>query len=331
MIIKRLIKSGSATLLTLSFLLGGTFAFAESEEPLSVGVNVWVGWMPWWIVDEKDMLKKHGANAELRFFGVQSDSMTALAAGHIDANSLATNDVLSVNASGVPTSIINLTNESAGADMLITRGVEKFEDLKGKQIGVEIGGVSHFFLAKLLDENGMSQDDVQLRNMTAANAGSAFLSGSIDAVVTWEPHATKAVEGGGEILGSSKDTPNAVVDVLAVRNSVLEDRREDLGKVLAAWFDALEFVETNPEEAFSIMAEASDVSVEQMKAMWSGVRMYDRDDVVRIMGTPGDPGLYYETVSDMSEFMIGQELIPKPVAASDVIDASFVRDGMGSN
>jgi NitT/TauT family transport system substrate-binding protein len=101
--------------------------------------------------------------------------------------------------------------------------------------------------------------------------------------------------------------------------------------VLAAWFDALEFVETNPEEAFSIMAEASDVSVEQMKAMWSGVRMYDRDDVVRIMGTPGDPGPYYETVSDMSEFMIGQELIPKPVAASDVIDASFVRDGMGSN
>jgi len=325
---KGLIQTGLMVALSVTFMVNSNTATAQSssKDPVVVGVNVWVGWMPWWIVEEKNFLEKHNANAKLRFFGVQSESQNALAAGHLDAASLASGDVLSVNANSVPTSIVNLTNVSAGADMLITRGVDKVKDLKGQRIGVEIGGVSHFFLVKLLEKHGMSEEDVRLTNMSAANAGSAFIAGSIDAVVTWEPHATKALDEGGEILASSKDTPNAVVDVLTVRDDVLSKRREDMKKVLAAWFEALDFVETNPEKAFAIMAEGADVSVSQMKSMWSGVYMYKRSDVIKTMGTPNEQGPYYETINDMSEFMVNQDLIPRPVDPTEMIDASLVRE-----
>lgn len=295
-----------------------------AERPLQVGVNLWVGWMPWWIVKEKDLLQKHGANAELVFFGVQSDSVTALAAGHLDACSLATNDVVSVNAKGVPVRIVLLNDESYGADMLITRDIGKFEALAGKQIALEVGGVSHFFLATALSMHGMTEKDVNLLNMTAADAGSAFLAKAVDAAVTWEPYASQAIRSGGTALVTSRDTPNAIVDVLAVSDSAARQRADDIRRVIDAWFEALEYVDTHPEDAFRIMAKASDVSVEEFKVMWEGVRMYNRESNLTALGKPSEQGPYYATVANMSRFMQSQKLISNPVDPTGVIDASFL-------
>jgi NitT/TauT family transport system substrate-binding protein len=295
-----------------------------AEAPLKVGVNLWVGWMPWWIVKEKGLLKKHGANAELVFFGVQSDSMTALAAGHLDACSLATNDVVSINANGILTKIVLLNDESYGADMLVARGIKDVKDLAGKKVALEIGGVSNFFLDTVLAKNGMSEKDVELLNMSASDAGSAFLAKTVDAAVTWEPYASQAIKGGGIALATSRDTPDAIVDVLAASDAAVQKRADDLKRVIDAWFEALDYVESNPDDAYSIMAKASDVSVEEFKTMWEGVRMYTRKSTLAAMGTPSAKGPYYKTVSDMSAFMMQQKLIEKPVDPAAIIDASLL-------
>lgn len=295
-----------------------------AQPPLKVGVNLWVGWMPWWIVKEKDLLKKNGANAELVFFGVQSDSMTALAAGHLDACSLATNDVVTINANGIPTRIVLLNDESYGADMLITRDVKDVKDLAGKKVALEIGGVSNFFLDTVLSKHGMAEKDVELLNMSAADAGSAFLAKTVDAAVTWEPYASQAVKGGGIALATSRDTPDAIVDVLAASSSATEQRAEDLKRVIDAWFEALDYIDSHPDDAFKIMAKASDVSIEEFMTMWEGVRMYSRQATRAAMGTPSARGPYYGTVTDMSKFMVLQKLITKAVDPTRIIDASFL-------
>lgn len=317
-------KSIAKLLIALIAMAWAAMPAVAAERPLQVGVNLWVGWMPWWIVKEKGLLQKHKANAELVFFGVQSDSVTALAAGHLDACSLATNDVVSVNAKGVPARIVLLNDESYGADMLITRDIGEFEALAGKQIALEVGGVSHFFLATALSKHGMSEKDVKLINMTAADAGSAFLAKAVDAAVTWEPYASQAIKGGGTALVSSRDTPNAIVDVLAVSDSAAKQRADDIRRVIDAWFEALDYVGTHPEDAFRIMAKASDVSVEEFKVMWEGVRMYNRESNLAAFGKASDRGPYYATVADMSTFMQSQKLISGPVDPAGVIDASFL-------
>lgn len=304
--------------------LGVSAPIQAAEKPLQVGINLWVGWMPWWIVKEKELLAKHEANAELVFFGVQSESMTALASGHLDACSLATNDVLSVNAGGVPARIVLLNDESYGADQLITRGVESVKDLAGMKIALEVCGVSHFFLSTVLAKNGMSEKDVTLLNMTAADAGSAFLAKAVDAAVTWEPYASESIKRDGKALVTTKDTPNAVVDVLAIRGNVAESRRADIAKVIDAWFEALDYVESNPDDAFQIMAKASSVSVDEFKEMWTGVRMYSRAATLEAFGTADAHGPYYQTASDMNAFMLQQKLIEQPVDTSTVIDASYL-------
>lgn len=313
----------SMVLLLVSLAMGSMPARAGSA-PLQIGVNLWVGWMPWWIVEQKGLLKLHHVNAKLKFFGVQSESMNALAAGHLDACSLATNDVISINKVKPIASIVLLNDESSGADMLITRGIQSGKELKGQKIAVEMGGVSHFFLSKILEKNGLNEKDVVLTNMTAADAGSAFVAKRINAAVTWEPYGSQAIKSGGVALFTSKATPNAIVDVLAFRNEVIGKRPEDVRKLIQVWFEAMKFIETNPDEAFAIMAKASSVTVPEFKEMWRGVKMYTHKDNLEAFGSVAQPGPYFKTVDDMSTFMMKQKLIDRPVSAISMLDARFL-------
>lgn len=296
-----------------------------AQAPLQVGINLWVGWMPWWIVEQKGMLKAHNVNAKLRFFGVQSESMIALAAGNLDACSLATNDVISVNKAKSATSIVLLNDESSGADMMITRGIKSGKDLSGQKVAVEVGGVSHYFLSKILEKNGLTEKNIVLANMSAADAGAAIIAKRVNVAVTWEPYASQAIKSGGVALFTSKDTPNAIVDVLAVRNEVIKQRPADVKQLINVWFEALKFIKTNPEEAFAIMAKASDVTVPEFMEMWRGVKIYTLNDNLAAFGSTAQPGPYYKTVDDMSAFMVKQKLIEQPVSSKSMLNSSLLK------
>ena len=296
-------------------------AVLAAEPALKVGVPVWVGWMPWWVAQEKGLFKANGLDVELRNFAVQGDAVLALASGKLDAASVATNDVLTVNADGPKASVVLLHDESAGADMMISRGIDTPAGLKGQRIAVEVGGVSHFFLSKLLSQNGLSESDVTIVNMTAADAGAAFVAKAIPVVVTWEPYGTQGIKSGGKLLLSSKDTPGAIVDVLGVGNEVLKARPDDVRKLIKSWFDALAYVGAHQDEAFAIMAKASGVSTAEFAEMWKGVRIFPAADNAAALGAGGT---FHGTVDAMAAFMVKQKLLAAPVAAGSMVSDQFL-------
>ena len=296
----------------------------SADAPLRVGVPVWVGWMPWWVAKEKGLFAKRGVKVELRNFAVRGDAVTALAGGSLDAASLATNDILTINAAGPKASIVLLHDESAGADMLITRGIDTPQALKGQRIALEIGGVSHFFLINLLAKYGMTEKDVTLVNMAAPDAGAAFTAKSIKAAVTWEPFGTQGVKSGGKLLLTSKDTPGAIVDVLSVRNEVLKTHPEQVRRMIAAWFDALDYVKKHQAESFKIMAKASGVSVAEFGDMWKGVRIPSLNENQLALGATSKPGTYGATVGEMGKFMITQKLLSNSVAPESMVTGDFL-------
>lgn len=310
-----------ATLLTAALLGGLTPSSFAAPGALKIGVPVWVGWMPWWVAKEKGLFKRNGVAVELRNFAVQGDAVQALAGGKLDGASVATNDILTVNAGGPKASVVLLHDESAGADMLVTRGIDDPKKLKGQRIAVEVGGVSHFFLDKLLALQGLKESDVTVVNMTAADAGAAFASGAISAAVTWEPFGTQAVKAGGKRLLTSKDTPGAIVDVLGIRNDVLKKRPDQVRRLLKSWFDALDYVAQHEAEAFAIMAKASGVSVAEFEEMWHGVRIFTLADNRKAL-TPA--GAFHATVDEMSTFMVAQKLLAKAVPPQGMVSADLL-------
>lgn len=295
-----------------------------AETPLRIGVPVWVGWMPWWVAQEKGLFKARGVAVELRNFAVQGDAVTALASGQLDGASLATNDILTINAAGPKASVVLQHDESAGADMLIVRGIDTPKGLKGQRIALEVGGVSHFFLVKLLARHGLKEKDVTVVNMAAPEAGAAFAANSINATVTWEPFGTQGIKAGGKLLLSSKDTPGAIVDVLGVRNDVLKSRPDQVRRLVAVWFDALDHVRTHRDESFAIMAKASGVSVEEFAEMWKGVRIPTLAENRSALTAKAGPGAYRATVGEMGRFMVSQKLLAKAVAADAMVSADYL-------
>jgi ABC-type nitrate/sulfonate/bicarbonate transport system substrate-binding protein len=71
----------------------GTTA-ATSSEPITIGYSDWPGWVAWDIADQQGFFKKHGANVKLVWFPVYTDSLNALTAGQVDANSQTWGDTM---------------------------------------------------------------------------------------------------------------------------------------------------------------------------------------------------------------------------------------------
>lgn len=314
----------------LGLLAAGTAALtfkpgiSWAATPLRVGIPIWVGWMPFWIMDEKKIGEKHKVNATLTQFNVQTDARQALATGSLDVCALNTTDVLAINAEGPVAKVIALTNASAGADIVIARGISKLEELKGKTVALELGSVSHFFFSKILEKAGITESDIKIVNMSAQDAGTAFAAKAIDVSVTWEPFASQGIAAGGVGLVTSKSTPDLIIDIISARNDILDTRKDDVKRLLDAWFEALAFVDTNKDEAYAIMAKRSDVKVDEFSGMWAGVKMYPKSENTLLIGDAGKPGSYLTAVKDTSSFMVRSKLIPRDVDPTSMVDGSLL-------
>jgi NitT/TauT family transport system substrate-binding protein len=80
-----------------------------------------------------------------------------------------------------------ILEDIASAEALVARngsGVNTIADLKGKTVAVNQGSVSEWFLAQVLEKNGLHLSDVKEQNMKSGEAGAAFVASKVDVAVT---------------------------------------------------------------------------------------------------------------------------------------------------
>lgn len=174
---------------------------------VKVGVSDWPGWVAWYVADQKGYFRKYGADVKLVWFPNYTDSISALSAGQLDANSQTWSDTMAPLAKGVPLKVVLVNDNSAGNDaLMVSPKIKSMADLKGKKIALEQFSVSHFLLTLALAKHGMSLKDVQVVNLAAPDAAAAFLAGRVEAAVVWNPWVNKIqASGKGRALFTSKD------------------------------------------------------------------------------------------------------------------------------
>lgn len=84
--------------------------------------------------------------------------------------------------------VMSLFNK--GSVSLVSRDIYRVKDLKGKRVAYPYGSISHYYLLKLLKENGMSENDIRHEPMDAKDMLDAIKNKKIDAFTTFEPTAT---------------------------------------------------------------------------------------------------------------------------------------------
>ena len=223
-----------------------------------LGSSTWVGYAPLYLADQKGFFDEFGANVTVQVFESKTDSKSALAAGRIQGMSSTIDTHVMSASSGVDLTMVLVEDTSSGGDGLIALNeITSVEALAGRTVGLDTtGGASYFWFQYLLNEHDTTLDDVEVVNMSAGDAGAAFVAGELDAAATWEPWLTTARETDfGTVLVDSSETPGVIVDALAMDREFAESYPGTVEAICQAWYMALEYMETNPEEAYDIMKD----------------------------------------------------------------------------
>lgn len=302
-------------------------ASAQAAETLRVAHDQWIGYAGVFIAQDKGYFEDAGLNVETVSFSGPGDTLPPLVGGHVDIALTTGQNLAMIGAkSDVGIRAVYFLDTSDGADAVVAaEGIETPADLEGKRIAVTRNEVNHLLLMVALDSAGLGEEDIQLVDMSADDAGAAFLAGKVDAAVTWEPWVTKAKSGGGNVVFTSADAPNIIMDAISVTQDTLENRPEALTAFMGAVDRGVAFLESNPDESRAIIAKWLDVSAADVDGMLAGDKIYDLADNERLLGTSDAPGPIYGSMDTVIDFLIDQALIDSRPDPASLIDPSLVR------
>lgn len=133
-------------------------------------------------------------------------------------------------ADGIPIKVVYLGHRD-GTAIVVGKDapIHDFGDLRGKVVAIPSRYANqHILMHKMMDEWGMPEGSIELREVPPPEHPTALLAGSIDAYIVGEPFAAKAeVDGFGRVLYHTKDIwPEFISCVLVVRQDLIDDRRE---------------------------------------------------------------------------------------------------------
>lgn len=312
--------------------IAALLAFSGSAEAgsLKLGHSTWVGYGPFYIARDKGFFKDEGVDVELVIMEDTPIKMGALMAGQLDLVASTVDEFPIYMKPGIGLHYVMAVDNSKGGDGIVaTKDITSVEQLKGKKVAFEEGSVSQFFLNALLKDAGMTQNDVEAVNMAATDAGVAFAAGQVDAAVTWEPALSQgAAAPNGHILLTSADKPGLITDVVAATDTTLKDKKGDVQAFVRAWYKALDFIKSNPDEANAIMAKGVGGWLSDPKVFaetLSGIEYLGKDQNIAFFGTPEAPGQITKTLGTALDVWKGFGRIQVDVKPADMIDYDFVK------
>lgn len=316
--------------LAATFAAGAALPRAALAE-VKVGVSDWPGWVAWYVAEQKGFFKKHGADVKLVWFANYTDSIAALSAGQLDANSQTWSDTMGPLAKNLPLKTILVNDNSAGNDaLLVGPKIKTFADLKGKTVALEEFSVSHFVLATALARNGMKPADVKITNLSAGDAAAAFIAGRVDAAVVWNPWIDQIVKSGkGRPLFTSKDMPGLIPDLLVAQEKSIAAKRKDFVGMVKAWFETEKFIREKPAEATAIMAKVVSMKPADYQVFLPGTKFFDAAANQAALD-PANQASLQAVAPTIASFLLEHKLIDGKPDPAKGVDASILAEALNA-
>ena len=316
------------TALALAMSLG--FAGnALAKEKFTVAWSIYVGWMPWEYAGDSGILKKWADKYDIEIELVRMDyipSVEAYVAKQVDAAVMTNMECLNMPAaSGIDSTALILGDYSNGNDAILTRGGIGIKQLAGKTVNLVELSVSHYLLARALEKNGLSEDDVEIQNTSDADIGPIFLADTRqEAVVTWNPIVMEIEQAPGvDKIFTSADIPGEVLDMMVVRTDVLS-KSPALGKALVgAWYEVMDVMSKRGpqgEGAIAAMADSSGATPVEFKNQLKTTAMFYKPQAAVDYVSSGE---IKEKMNFVRQFSFRHGLLGEGVRSVDVVGISY--------
>ncbi len=295
---------------------------------ITLGVNDWVGYVAWYIAQEKGFFKKHGADVKLVWCDGVVDSLDKFAAGKLDANAQPWTDTLVHIAQKVPLKTIMVIDHSAGADaLMVSEKIQKLADLKGKKIALEELAIMQFLVETALGKAGLSVKDVQTMYMSAGDAAKALIEGKVDAAAVWNPFVNDIqVSRKGRPLFSSRDVPGMISDVVVASEKSLKEKRAEYIGLVRAWYDVEKYLRDNRADAVTIMAKVVKQTPEKYKIFLSGAHFLNQKENLDSFAAASNSRSLLNVSVPLIKFLKDKKQITSDINLAAALDGSLVEE-----
>jgi NitT/TauT family transport system substrate-binding protein len=267
----------------VALLLSLSGCMREPETALRIGTNVWIGSEPLYLARELGRLDP--ATVQLVEYPSASEVLRAFRNQAIDGMVISLDELFGLAVDGLQPKIVLVVDVSHGADVVVgRRGMRTMRDLKGKSVAVESGALGAFVLSRALALNGMQASDVNVVHLESNEQPNAFDKGQVDGAVTFDPYRAQFLRAGAKTLFDSTQIPGEIVDLLAVRASVVEKRPKAIQALLTGWFGALDYMKSDPNDAAQRMGIRQQTSGEQFLEAQRGLHVPSREENLAMLG-----------------------------------------------
>jgi sulfonate transport system substrate-binding protein len=182
--------------LATASLATGSLALAQ-KAPRTLRIGYQKGWLS--ILKGRGTLEKEltalGVSVTWTEFNAGPVQLEALNVGAIDFGDVGEAPPIFAQAAGAPLVYAGATVPRPHLEaILVPKGsaIKTVADLKGKKVAYNKGSNVQYFLAKLLEKQGLKYSDVQHVHLPPPDARAAFQKGAVDAWVIWDPFLSAA-------------------------------------------------------------------------------------------------------------------------------------------
>lgn len=309
----------------------------SKQDPVEIGMLKLTSSAPLFIALEKGFFEEEGINAKPKWFEAAQPISVATAGGDV-----------AVGATGITASLYNMV--AGGEELVIVADkgreqegysstallvpndsdIESMEELKGKKIGItQTGSTFHYMAGRLLEEHGLTTDDVELVPLNSIPGLMETLkSKQVDAVLLNEPNITRVVEDGyGKVITQVGDVIDYQVSGVFFSKAFAENKDAAV-KFLKAYaratqyyYDAVLTKENgkivpgeNYDEVVNIIAEYTG---QEPSIIEQGLPYMDRDGK-----------LLASDIQTQIDWYAKEELIGKAIDAEKIINTELLEKAL---
>ena len=191
-------------------LLSPVTAAAQTARLDVAASNTWWGQIPIMVAIDKGFFKDQGIDTELKNIPASGDRVAALTAGSVAFSNLGRIAAIVEMARGNQSFYFfaNIDDCPGNEGCWARPGFADFKALRGKKVAANTS--AEITMNGLLENAGMTEQDIQFVNLPGGEMAAALAKGDVDAACVWEPLLSDVAHGtpGGKLLGLDSDTPN---------------------------------------------------------------------------------------------------------------------------
>lgn len=296
---------------------GGPSA-AREDATFRIGILPLYDVLPWAVGEKEGIFEKAGVKVELVPFRSAADIDTALLAGEIDAGQRDIIAALLMNRDKEQAKILRMALGIAvtgqplfGIVTTQNSSVNSVADLKGQEIAIARNTIIDYLTDKMLLAKGVNPKDVKKVNVPQIPMRLELLkTGQVKAACLAEPVLTQSLLDGARLLVDDSASKAGQSEIL-VSAKAIREKPSTIRKTLAAYEQAVDRVNANPEQYRALLVEMAKVP----------------EDIKDKIKLPKYPKALVPTradVEDVNKWMIEQDMLSALIPYEKVVDASFL-------